>query len=90
MLERSASRSLTASDEHLPSAAQVIKHFASYGRDDPRFQGQTLRRAVSGWTWAGLEGVLELSASSLQQTRNSHQRGTSRGNQVFSRPKHWR
>jgi NADPH:quinone reductase len=118
---------LTASDEHLPSAAQVIKLFGSYGLiDDPKSldifvfkrksvsihwelmftktlfegeelssQGQILRR-VSELVDLGqirstrLGSVLELSASSLQQTLESHQRGSSRGKQVFSRPRHWR
>ena len=119
--------SLTASEEHLLSAAQVIKPFGSYGLiDDPKSldisvfkrksvsihwelmftktlfegedlssQGQILRR-VSELVDLGqirstrLGSVLELSASSLQQTLDSHQSGTSRGKQVFSRPQHWR
>ncbi|MGN6828002.1 zinc-binding alcohol dehydrogenase family protein [Paucibacter sp. M5-1] len=119
--------SLTASDEHLLSAAQVIKPFGSYGLiDDPKSldisvfkrksvsihwelmftktlfegedlssQGQILHR-VSELVDLGqirstrLGSGLELSASSLQQSLDSHQRGSSRGKQVFSRPKHWR
>jgi NADPH:quinone reductase len=119
--------SLTASEEHLSSAAQVIKPFGSYGLiDDPKSldifvfkrksvsihwelmftktlfegedlgsQGQILRR-VSELVDLGqirstrLGSVLELSASSLQQTLERHQRGSSRGKPVFSRPRHWR
>jgi NADPH:quinone reductase len=119
--------SLTASNEHLLSAAQAIKPFGSYGLiDDPESldisvfkrksvsihwelmftktlfegedlgsQGQILRR-VSELVDLGrvrptrLGSVLELSAASLQNSLDTHQSGTSRGKQVFSRPKHWR
>ncbi len=119
--------SLTASDEHLLSAAQVIKPFGSYGLiDDPKSldisvfkrksvsihwelmftktlfegedlnsQGQILHRVselvdLRQIRSTRLGSVLELSASSLQQSLDSHQRGSARGKQVFSRPKHWR